>query len=59
MTRVCDEREECFRHQTTLNVTVHPRDVADAVLFVASDRAAKTTGGMLTVGGGVPGAYVR
>ncbi|MDR7574216.1 MAG: bifunctional aldolase/short-chain dehydrogenase [Armatimonadota bacterium] len=51
--------EEYYRQRTTLKVNVYPRDVAEAVLFFASDRSSKTTGGVLTVDGGIPGAYVR
>ena len=36
-----------------------PEDVAQAVLFLASDRAAKTTGCTLTVDGGVKDAFPR
>jgi hypothetical protein len=32
---------------------------AKAALFFASDRSAKTTGGVLTVDGGVAAAFVR
>ncbi len=54
-----DQLEEFYRQRTTLKVSVQPQDVAEAVLFLASDRAAKTTGAIVTVDGGVPGAYVR
>jgi rhamnulose-1-phosphate aldolase/alcohol dehydrogenase len=54
-----DQLEEFYRRRTTLRVNVYPRDVAEAVLFFASDRSAKTTGSILTVDGGVAGAYVR
>jgi enoyl-[acyl-carrier-protein] reductase (NADH) len=40
-------------------MNVYPKDVAEAAVFFASDRSAKTTGGILTVDAGVPGAYVR
>jgi NAD(P)-dependent dehydrogenase (short-subunit alcohol dehydrogenase family) len=42
-----------------LKVNVFPSDIAEATHFLASDRAAKTTGGVLTVDGGVAAAYVR
>ena len=36
-----------------------PEDVAEAVLFLASDRSAKTTGCTITVDGGVKDAFPR
>lgn len=54
-----EQLEEYYRQRTTLKVNVYPEDVAEAILFFASDRSAKTTGGILTVDGGVPAAYVR
>ena len=54
-----EELEEFYRKRTTLKLSVYPEDLAEAILFFASDRAAKTTGGALTVDAGVPGAYLR
>lgn len=54
-----DELEEAYRVRTTLKVNVFPEDVAEAILFFASDRSSKTTGGMLNVDGGLVAAYVR
>ncbi|MCS7066847.1 MAG: SDR family oxidoreductase, partial [Fimbriimonadales bacterium] len=54
-----EQLEEYYRQRTTLKVNIYPEDVAEAVLFFASDRSAKTTGATLTVDGGVPAAYVR
>lgn len=54
-----DQLEEHYRARTTLKVNVLPEDVAEAVYFLASPAAAKTTGGVITVDGGVPVAYVR
>ena len=51
--------EEFYRNRTTLKVNVFAEDVAEAVVFLASDRAAKTTGCTVTVDGGIPGAYPR
>ncbi len=53
------ELEEYYRQRTTLLVNVLPEDIAEAVAFLASSKAAKTTGCMLTVDGGVPAAFTR
>ena len=54
-----DELEEFYRKRTTLRVNVFPEDIANAAFYFSSSAAAKTTGGVLTVDGGVPTAYVR
>lgn len=54
-----DELEAFYAERNTLKVSVLPDDVAEAVLFLAGPRSAKTTGAMLTVDGGQPVAYVR
>ncbi|MBF6594083.1 MAG: bifunctional aldolase/short-chain dehydrogenase [Thermaceae bacterium] len=54
-----DQLEEFYRGRTTLKVSIYPEDVAEAVYFFASPASSKTTGGVLTVDGGVPAAYVR
>ena len=55
-----EELEEYYRQRTTLKVNVNAEDVAEAVLFFASDaRSSKTTGNLLNVDGGVPAAYPR
>jgi NAD(P)-dependent dehydrogenase (short-subunit alcohol dehydrogenase family) len=54
-----EQLEEAYRQRCTLKVNVYPEDVAEAVLFLASDRAAKTTGGIVNVDGGMVAAYVR
>jgi NAD(P)-dependent dehydrogenase (short-subunit alcohol dehydrogenase family) len=54
-----DQLEEFYRARNLLGVSVLPDDVAEAVLFLASDRAAKTTGCTLTVDGGVRDAFPR
>jgi rhamnulose-1-phosphate aldolase/alcohol dehydrogenase len=54
-----DQLEEFYRNRTILGESIYPSDVAEAALFFASDRSAKTTGGVLTVDGGVAAAFVR
>ncbi|MGN6758096.1 MAG: bifunctional aldolase/short-chain dehydrogenase [Thermomicrobiales bacterium] len=51
--------EEHYRARTTLKVNVYPEDIAEAICFFATPASSKTTGGVLTVDGGVPAAYVR
>lgn len=51
--------EEFYRTRNLLGVSILPEDVAEAVLFFASDRSAKTTGCTLTVDGGVREAFPR
>ncbi|MBX3110971.1 MAG: bifunctional aldolase/short-chain dehydrogenase [Fimbriimonadaceae bacterium] len=54
-----DQLEDFYKNRTTLKVNVTPEDIAEAVTFFAGPKSKKTTGGVLTVDGGVPAAYVR
>jgi len=54
-----EQLEEFYRSRTTLKVNIFPENVAEAILFFASGRSAKITGGILNVDGGVVAAYVR
>ena len=48
-----------YRARTVLGVNVFPEDVAEAIAFLAGDRAAKSTGNVINVDGGVTAAYPR
>lgn len=53
------ELESFYAKRNILQARVTARDVADAVLFLASERAAKTTGALLPVDGGLREAFPR
>ena len=53
------ELEEFYRKRNLLKAYVTPYDVAQAALYLASDRSSKTTGCIITVDGGVPEAFPR
>jgi rhamnulose-1-phosphate aldolase/alcohol dehydrogenase len=51
--------EDFYSQRNLLKLKIVPGDVAEAVLFFASDRSAKTTGAILPVDGGVREAFPR
>jgi rhamnulose-1-phosphate aldolase/alcohol dehydrogenase len=54
-----DQLEDFYRKRNLLGARILPEDVAEAVLYLSSDRSAKTTGCTLTVDGGVKDAFPR
>ena len=53
------ELEDFYRRRNLLQAFITPGDVAEAALYLASDRSAKTTGCIITVDGGLPEAFPR
>lgn len=51
--------EEYYRKRNLLQVAVTAEDVAQAALFLASDRSLKSTGNMIAVDGGLKEAFPR
>ena len=51
--------EEFYRQRNLLQTSVTAEDVAEAALFFAGDRSAKTTGAMMPVDGGLRDAFPR
>jgi rhamnulose-1-phosphate aldolase/alcohol dehydrogenase len=54
-----DELEEFYRRRSLLKLSVFPEDIAEAVYFFASDKAAKSTGNILNVDAGHAAAFTR
>ncbi len=54
-----DQLEDYYRKRNLLEAPILPEDVAEAILFLASDRSSKTTGCTVTVDGGLRDAFPR
>jgi rhamnulose-1-phosphate aldolase/alcohol dehydrogenase len=54
-----DELQTFYQGRTKLGVAVLPEDVAEAIVFLAGPRSAKSTGNVVNVDGGVTAAYPR
>jgi rhamnulose-1-phosphate aldolase/alcohol dehydrogenase len=51
--------EQVYRERSLLKRSVFPEDVAEAVAFLASDRASKSTGNIINVDAGNAAAFTR
>ncbi|MRV76212.1 bifunctional rhamnulose-1-phosphate aldolase/short-chain dehydrogenase [Duganella sp. FT92W] len=54
-----DDIEEFYRQRSMLKLSVLPEDIAEAVYFLSSDKAGKSTGNVLNVDAGNAGAFTR
>jgi NAD(P)-dependent dehydrogenase (short-subunit alcohol dehydrogenase family) len=54
-----DELEAIYRDRSLLKRSVYPEDVAEAVAFFASERAAKSTGNIINVDSGNAQSFTR
>jgi rhamnulose-1-phosphate aldolase/alcohol dehydrogenase len=54
-----DELEAVYRERSLLKRSVYPEDVAEAVVFLASERSAKSTGNIINVDAGNAQAFTR
>jgi NAD(P)-dependent dehydrogenase (short-subunit alcohol dehydrogenase family) len=54
-----DKLEEDYKKHNALGVIIDPAEIAEVVVFLASDRSAKMTGNALVIDGGGAGGFVR
>ena len=54
-----DDIEEFYRQRSMLKRSVLPEDIAEAVYFLASDKAGKSTGNIINVDAGNAAAFTR
>ncbi|WP_075217732.1 bifunctional rhamnulose-1-phosphate aldolase/short-chain dehydrogenase [Mongoliimonas terrestris] len=54
-----DDLEEHYRKRSMLKLSVYPEDIAEAVYFLASDLAAKSTGNIINVDAGNAQSFTR
>jgi rhamnulose-1-phosphate aldolase/alcohol dehydrogenase len=54
-----DDVEEFYRKRSMLKLSVLPEDIAEAVYFLSSDKAAKSTGNIINVDAGNAAAFTR
>lgn len=54
-----DRLAQFYAKRTLTGIPIRPQDCAEAIVWLASDRSAKTTGHVIPVDGGLPEAFLR
>ena len=54
-----DRLAQFYADRTLTRIPIRPQDCAEAIVWLASDRSAKTTGHVIPVDGGLPEAFLR
>ncbi|MBC8088503.1 MAG: SDR family oxidoreductase, partial [Phycisphaerae bacterium] len=54
-----DRLAQYYAQRTLTGIPIRPQDCAEAIVWLAGDRSAKTTGHVIPVDGGLPEAFLR
>jgi rhamnose utilization protein RhaD (predicted bifunctional aldolase and dehydrogenase)/NAD(P)-dependent dehydrogenase (short-subunit alcohol dehydrogenase family) len=54
-----DRLAQFYAQRTLTGIPIRPQDCAEAIVWLAGDRSAKTTGHVIPVDGGLPEAFLR
>jgi len=54
-----EELEDFYLQRCILRTPIYPENVAESIVFLASSRSSRTTGGVINVDGGVAAAFMR
>jgi rhamnose utilization protein RhaD (predicted bifunctional aldolase and dehydrogenase)/NAD(P)-dependent dehydrogenase (short-subunit alcohol dehydrogenase family) len=54
-----DRLAQFYAQRTLTQIPIRPQDCAEAIVWLAGDRSAKTTGHVIPVDGGLPEAFLR
>ena len=54
-----EELEDFYLQRCILRTPIYPENVAESIVFLASSRSSRTTGGVINVDGGVAASFMR